>query len=527
VGIGPLLEGAPDLKSTRSSVGATSRRALMFGAAGAALTHLAGCGGGAGNGGMGTSGSAVSTPSPLTDPVISSGAEHALPLIPIDGGVVDGAGVRNFALAVQPGTTSFRKGVNTNTLGYNGSLLGPALRLRTGEKTSIRVQNHLNEETTVHWHGLVIPAEMDGGPHQVIAPGAQWQASFTVSNPASTCWFHPHTHGSTGRQVAMGLAGLLIVEDPAQAGSDLPSTWGVDDLALVLQDKRFTASGQIEYALTAGDRLNGYTGDVLLVNGAVKPVWQAPRQWVRLRLLNGCNARTLTLRLGNGAPLLQVANESGLLAAPVTRQLITLAPGERAEALVDFSNLASGQDVSLMAAASGGMGMGMGGGTGASEVTAMTCRVTLPRQPGAIVQPPGTFTSAPTVAAGAGATVRTFNLGGGMMSSLFTINGRVFDMDRVDLAVPANTVEIWKFNNATGMAHPIHVHGVRMSLLARDGALPPAFERGLRDTFVVQPMETVTVAVETAAVASPTPLMFHCHILEHEDAGMMGQFITV
>jgi FtsP/CotA-like multicopper oxidase with cupredoxin domain len=207
--------------------------------------------------------------------------------------------------------------------------------------------------------------------------------------------------------------------------------------------------------------------------------------------------------------------------------LITLAPGERAEALVDFSNLASGQDVSLMAAASGGMGMGMGGGTGASEVTAMTCRVTLPRQPGAIVQPPGTFTSAPTVAAGAGATVRTFNLGGGMMSSLFTINGRVFDMDRVDLAVPANTVEIWKFNNATGMAHPIHVHGVRMSLLARDGALPPAFERGLRDTFVVQPMETVTVAVETAAVASPTPLMFHCHILEHEDAGMMGQFITV
>jgi len=114
-----------------------------------------------------------------------------------------------------------------------------------------------------------------------------------------------------------------------------------------------------------------------------------------------------------------------------------------------------------------------------------------------------------------------------MMSSLFTINGRVFDMGRVDLAVPANTVEIWKFNNATGMAHPIHVHGVRMSLLARDGALPPAFERGLRDTFVVQPMETVTVAVETAAVASPTPLMFHCHILEHEDAGMMGQFITV
>lgn len=114
-----------------------------------------------------------------------------------------------------------------------------------------------------------------------------------------------------------------------------------------------------------------------------------------------------------------------------------------------------------------------------------------------------------------------------MMSSLFTINGRVFDLGRIDLVVPANPVEVWQFTNATGMAHPIDVHGVRMSLIARDGVSPPAYERGLRDTFVVQSMETVTVAVETAAVASATPLMFHCHILEHEDTGMMGQFITV
>jgi FtsP/CotA-like multicopper oxidase with cupredoxin domain len=500
---------------------------LTLGAVGAALTHVAGCGGG---GDMGASGSAVTTPPPLAEPVVSSGAEQFLPVISLDGGVVDAAGVRTFALSVQPGTTPFRKGIDTNTLGYNGDLLGPALRLRNGEKTSIRVQNHLEEETTVHWHGLFIPAEMDGGPHQVIAPGALWQASFTVANPASTCWFHPHSHGSTGRQVVMGLAGLLIVEDPARAGSNLPSTWGVDDLALVLQDKRFTASGQLDYTLTASDRQNGYTGDVLLVNGAVAPVWQAPRQWVRLRLLNGCNARILTLRLGNRAPLLQVANESGLLAAPVARQSITLAPGERAEALVDFSNAAYGQDVSLLAATAAGSmgtGMGMGGGTGASEVTTMKCRVHLPRQPGAIVKPPDALASAPAIAAAAGATVRSFNLDGGMMGSLFTINSRVFDLGRVDLAVPANTVEIWKFTNATGMAHPMHLHGVRMSLLARDGVVPPAHERGLRDTFIVQPMETVTVAVETAAVASPTPLMFHCHILEHEDAGMMGQFITV
>lgn len=500
----------------------STRRVLLRGAACASLAHLAACGGGgAGSGGM------VGAAPPLADPVAPSDTDASLPIIPLDQGLLDADGVRNFALSVQAGATLFRAGTPTATLGYNGALLGPALRLRSGEKTSIRVQNQLDEETTVHWHGLLLPADMDGGPHQPIAPGAQWRASFTVNNPASTCWFHPHTHGATGRQVVKGLAGLLIVDDSAQAASTLPSTWGVDDLALVLQDKRFTASGQIDYALTANDRINGYTGDVLLVNGAIAPVWQAPRQWVRLRMLNGCNARFLSLRLGNGAPLLQVANESGLLAAPVTRQTITLAPGERAEALVDFSKVAIGQDVSLLAAtAAGGMGMGMGGGAAAAEVVAMKCRVSLPRQPGAIAQAPDALASTPAIVASAGATVRTFGLGGGMMGSLFTINGRVFDLGRVDLSVPAHTVEVWKFTNATGMAHPIHVHGVRMSLLARDGALPPSHERGLRDTFVVQPMETVTVAVETAAVGSPTPLMLHCHILEHEDAGMMAQFVT-
>jgi len=467
----------------------------------------------------------MSTAPPLVDPVPApvSGTDTSLPIIALDQGQLDANGVRNFALSVKAGATQFRSGLAAATLGYNGALLGPALRLRRGEKTSIAVQNHLDEETTVHWHGLLVPAEMDGGPHQAIAPGAQWRASFTVNNPASTCWFHPHTHGSTGRQVVKGLAGLLIVEDPADAGSGLPSHWGVDDLALVLQDKRFTASGQIDYVLTANDRLNGYTGDVLLVNGAIAPVWQAPRQWVRLRLLNGCNARILSLRLGSGAPLLQVANESGLLAAPIARASITLAPGERAEALVDFSNVANGQDVSLLAATAAG-GMGMGGG--AAEVTTMKCRVNLPRQPSAISQPPSTLISTPAIAAGPGATVRSFTLGGGMMGSPFTINGQVFDMGRIDLTVPANSVEIWKFSNATGMAHPIHVHGVRMSLLARDGALPPAYERGLRDTFVVHSMGSVTIAVETAALASPTPLMLHCHLLEHEDAGMMAQFIT-
>jgi FtsP/CotA-like multicopper oxidase with cupredoxin domain len=327
------------------------------------------------------------------------------------------------------------------------------------------------------------------------------------------------------------LAGLLIVDDGAVAPSTLPDTWGVDDLALVLQDKRFDASGQIDYALTDSDRRTGYTGDHLLVNGTFGPVWQAPRQWVRLRLLNGCNARTLTLRLGNAATLLQVANEGGLLAAPVARASVTLAPGERAEVLADFSGTAVGQEVALVARStidSGvGMGMGMGGGSSSSEVAALKIRVSLPAQPNAMRSPPDRLPAAPAIAAGSGASVRTFSLDGGMMTPAFTINGRAFDIGRVDFTVRAGTVEVWSFGNFTGMAHPVHVHGVRMSLLSRDGAPPAAHERGLRDTFLVEPMQTVRVAVETPAGASPTPLMLHCHILEHEDAGMMAQFTAV
>jgi len=502
------------------------RRMLLLGAAGASVAQITGCGGAGGSFMMDPAGSSA-----LVDPAAGGGSERSLPIIALDPGVDDGSGGRRFSLVAQRGSSQLLSGIDTPTLGYNGALLGPALRLRSGERTTIRVRNDLDEVTTAHWHGLVVPSNVDGGPHQPIAPGASWEASFTVTNPASTCWFHPHGHGSTGRQVAAGLAGLLIVDDGTIAPAVLPDSWGIDDLALVLQDKRFTTDGRIDYTLTAADQLSGYAGDRLLVNGCFGPTWQAPQQWVRLRMLNGCNARSLVLRLSDAASMLQIANEAGLLAAPVARTAVTLAPGERAEVLVNFGNAPTGHVTRLQArTASGGMGMGMGPGMGTgsgTEVTALTIRVSLPRQPGAMSSPPATLAAAPSVAVGAGATIRSFSLDGGMMGSSFTINGRRFDIGRIDLAAPAGAVEVWRFVNATGMAHPMHVHGVRMSLLSRDGSSPAAYEQGVRDTFVVEAMRTVTVAVQMPAVASAVPLMFHCHILEHEDAGMMGQFITV
>ena len=415
------------------------RRLIVLATACAPLALSIGCGGGSGH-----SASSMTTSPPLVNPVASSGTSRSLPILPLDQGAVDASGVRAFSLRVQRGTTQFRSGVDTPTLGYNGALLGPALRLRAGERTAIRVRNDLEVATTVHWHGLYVPAEVDGGPHQLIASGVEWNAFFKVENAASTCWFHPHPHGSTGLQVVSGLAGLLIVDDSALTPSTLPDTWGVDDLALVLQDKRFTESGQIDYALTANEQLTGYLGDQLLVNGALGPVWQAPRQWVRLRLLNGCNARTLTLRLGNSVSLLQVANEAGLLAVPGTRSSVTLAPGERAEVLVNFGSMAIGQEMPLLCQHGDkwhGDGNGHGprpgfiGGRGDDDPRRFACPA---RRHGV---------------AACGASCRVVGLGecgrdgpvvqpqGGMMGRPFTINGRAFDMDRIDFAVPADTVE--------------------------------------------------------------------------------------
>lgn len=498
------------------------RRMLLLGVAGASFAQFSACGGG------GSSMMGQANITGLVDPAAGATPERNLPIVTLDDGVVDGIGGRQFALTVQRGSSQILSGINTPTLGYNGAMLGPALRLRTGERTTIRVRNDLDEITTAHWHGLVVPPGADGSPHQPIAPGASWEASFTVANPAATCWFHPHAHGSTGRQVVAGLAGLLIVDDGSVSPAVLPATWGVDDVALVLQDKRFTTDGRIDYALTANDQLVGYAGDRLLVNGMFGPTWRAPQQWVRLRLLNGCNARILVLRLSDATQMLQIANEAGMLAAPLARGTLTLAPGERAEVLVNLSGATAGQVTRLLASTAGG-GMGMGSGMDAAtgtEVTALTVRVDLPREPGAMPSPPTRLSPGPAVSAGPDATVRTFRLDGGMMGSPFTINGRTFDIARTDLAVPAGVVEIWRFVNVTGMAHPMHVHGVRMSLLSRGGSAPAAYEQGLRDTFVVDAMQTVTMAVQTPLLASSVPLMFHCHILEHEDAGMMSQFIT-
>ena len=148
------------------------------------------------------------------------------------------------ALNSRPGSMRFLPDKVTSTYGINGPYLGPAIRVRRGEKVIVQVTNNLPENTTMHWHGLIIPGANDGGPHQVIAPGKQWQTELAIDQPAATLWFHPHYYPSTAQEVIKGLAGLLIVDDEEAARLPLPTRWGVDDIPLVIQDRRFTPDGQ-------------------------------------------------------------------------------------------------------------------------------------------------------------------------------------------------------------------------------------------------------------------------------------------
>ena len=254
-----------------------------------------------------------------------------LPIPPVlTGPVID--------LALQEDTTYFHAGEPIPTYGYNGALLGPTLLLVQGQPVTLNVTNLLPDLTTTHWHGLHVSPENDGGPHSLIYPNTTWSPSFTVLDRASTFWYHPHGHGLTDFQVSMGAAGMIIVQDAQEATLDLPRTYGVDDIPLILQTKPIV-DGQIML----------HTGlDSVVVANGVRDAWkELPAQVVRLRCLNGASERSFQLAIDNGMPFHIIGTDGGLLAAPVSLTTARLMPGERLEVLVDLSAL-QGDTLRLM-----------------------------------------------------------------------------------------------------------------------------------------------------------------------------------
>lgn len=441
------------------------------------------------------------------------------------------------ALRVQAGATEFFPGRASASLGYSGSYLGPSIRIYQGDNVEIAVTNKLKEDTTVHWHGLLIPAELDGGPHQIIVPGDTWRPRLPIHQPAATLFYHSHIHGRTGAQVYSGLAGLLLVTDEAERALALPSEYGVDDLPVVIQDRQFE-DGLMVLPQGMMTMMQGRRGNTILANGTPNATARVPNQLVRLRLVNGSNARIYDLSFSDNRAFHWIASEGGLLDRPMSVRSLTLAPGERVEVLVDFSN---GQAVSLKTAPDTNMPMMMGslaqarnfakeilGGQG--EMVLQFSPVGAPGTPSKI---PERLVERPRADPSKANTRRRFVLGmgmGGMMGGGagsgggMVINGRPFDMNRIDENVRLGETEIWEVSGEM-TSHPFHIHGVQFEVLSRNGSKPILRDAGARDTVLVR--EPVELLVHFNQPAEKAPFMYHCHILEHEDNGMMGQFRTI
>ena len=463
-------------------------------------------------------------------------------------------GALHFALTAQAGSSELVAGLQTPTWGYNGSMLGPALVVPRAQPVRVELRNGLAQSTTLHWHGAIVPGPVDGGPHSPILPGRTQRVGFTLDQPGATLWFHPHPDTRTGAQAYAGLAGLLLVDDGVDRRLGLPHAWGVDDIPVIVQDRRIAADGTLLYMTSMHD-LMGMKGDRFLVNGREQPHVAVPAQHVRLRLLNGSNARIYNFAFDDGRSFQVVASDAGLLARPETTRRLVLAPGERAEIVVDLSG-DQGRQLVLQSRFAEVVDTLNGSPMGSDAWDQSTIELLQLR----IGAPNGAKSGVPAKLVGidpipvAAARVRRFTLQGMRMGSmmggprnvdrsapidsgpagmslgvggqnLFSINDQFMQMNLINQRVRLGDVEIWELRNEGYMAHPIHVHGVSYQVMSRDGASPPEWERGRKDTVLVRRGETVRLAMRfTQRADEAHPYMYHCHILEHEGNGMMGQF---
>jgi len=418
-------------------------------------------------------------------------------------------GLKHYTLTVQEGKKRFFKNRETFTYGINGNYLGPTLRVKNKETLKMLVNNQLKEETVIHWHGLKIPGIHDGGPSRAILPKQSWNTSLSVNQRASMCWYHPHSHKTTGRQVYMGLAGLILIDDEESLSLNLPNNYGLDDIPLVLQDRRFDSEGQFVYKQSMHDTMMGVTGDIQLINGVIDPLLNVDAKVVRLRILNGANARIYSLAFNNELTFYQIAGDSSLLPNSVALKSLILSPGERAEILVDLSNM-QGQELYL--------------GDKLNNKALLKIKVNDKVRNMGII--PEQLTTVNEYNNALPLNKREFTINMNMM--FLGINNKKMNLNRIDEEVSLGVTELWRIKNPQRHAHPFHIHGCSFKILTRNGKAPYSNELGLKDTVLLYSNEVLEILVKFEHKASKKyPYMYHCHILEHEDAGMMGQFTVV
>lgn len=426
-------------------------------------------------------------------------------------------GERVFDLTAQVGTSELVPGLVTETWGVNGSNLGPTIKASRGERVVINVRNDLPEATSMHWHGAHLPAEMDGGPHQAIAPGATWSPTWTIDQPAATLWYHPHLHTETAEHVYRGVAGMFLVDDERSAELGLPGRYGVDDVPVIIQDKKITPSGELDLGNTLLE-VTGILGDQILVNGTRTPRLDVDARVVRLRLLNASNARFYNLGFVDDRTMQLVGTDGGLRSRPLAVERLLLSPGERAEVLVAME---PGDDTILRSHPAdldaNAIVARMAGAHDTFDVLRVVAAGDLRPAP----ELPDELVAVPEAEEPVDVTTRTFELGD------FTINGETMAMARIDEHVPAGSTEVWEVVNGSLQPHNFHIHGLSFRVLDVEGETPgDSLVGSLKDTVFVAPGSRVRLLARFPEHVGHHPYMFHCHLLYHEDNGMMGQYAT-
>jgi FtsP/CotA-like multicopper oxidase with cupredoxin domain len=512
-----------------------NRRAVLRLLGLSALAGGAGCGGPSALSGTTTSAQSSRAAAGADVELVLTAAPREVSLLP-------GAPTRVWSF-----TGQLLKGPPDTLQDIPGSYLGPVIRLRRGQHVRVRFINNLSEDTIVHWHGLDVPANADGHPRLAVGPGREYVYDFAVTNRAGTYWYHPHPHMRTGAQVYHGLAGLVLVSDDEEQALALPS--GPAELLCVLQDRQFDSRNQLVFHGGAMmEMMNGFLGDRVLVNGRPQPATDVDAAWHRVRLLNGSNARIYKLAWSRDVRMIVIGGDGGLLQQPLPQQVLTLAPGQRADLLLDLSGLGAGSEVHLdsqsFAEADAGvvgmMGMrgmmGMGGRSSAvpngAPLRVMTLRTRASNGP--VFPVPARLSSFDeTWSLRPGSPVRRVPLTFQRME--WSLGGRMFEMSDVaqEETVEAGSTHLWEFINQAnpmGMeaAHPIHLHGRQFRVVARSGGRAAntlqagIVDGGWTDTVLVLPGQTVRVQV--TFTRHPGLYLYHCHILEHEDMGMMRNF---
>jgi spore coat protein A len=461
----------------------------------------------------------------------------------------------NLTLDIKPAKVAILPGRKTSMWTYGGTFPGPTIRRPAGQETQVTFRHRLPRKAgdlTVHLHGGHNISADDGQPggltkgqprafycnvsrglsardsgnDLLISPGEDRTYIYALSEDgeperAAFQWYHDHRLERTAPNMWRGLVGMWIIDDELDVSLPLPR--GERDLPLMLTDRAFDRHNQLTdpFSDLAHAPNDGITGRYALVNGTYLPYHRVSATRHRLRLLNASNFRIYDLELSDRSPLVQIATESGLMPAPVTRRRVRLGPGERVELLVDFGRFA-GKRVELVSAGH------RGGGSLAQSVFAgplMQFRVGDPEPddtsvPAALRPLPAWTADAPRQPS----RTWTVSIGTGLIPT-WLINGKTFDPARVDATPKLDTTETWELRNETAVSHTIHLHHTDWYMLERNGKRPDPAEDCLKETFLLRPKDRVVIAGHFSDYTGK--YVIHCHMLDHEDHGLMTQFEVV